>query len=99
MCVCTPNLPTNIIPTNIARVKLSREIPRKSLWAWEFHPLQLRLCSSQTLGRKSTMLVGGLAVRPIFILRILRPRIFESKFRDHCAKKLEGALRKSTSFV
>ena len=38
-------------------------------------------------------------LRPIFILRILRPRIFESKFRNHCAKKLDGALRKPTSFV
>ena len=38
-------------------------------------------------------------IRPFFILRIVRPRIFESKFRDHCAKKLDGALRKSTSFV
>ena len=35
----------------------------------------------------------------IFILRIVRPRIFESKFRNHCAKKLVGALRKPTSFV
>ena len=35
-------------PTNIAGVKLSGRIPRKSLWAWEFHPLNLRLCSSQT---------------------------------------------------
>ena len=35
-------------------------------------------------------------VRQFFILRILKPRIFESKFRDHCAKKLDGALRKST---
>ena len=26
-------------------------------------------------------------------------RIFESKFRDHCAKKLDDALRKPTSFV
>ena len=47
--VVTPNLPTNIVPTNIARVKLSGEIPRKSLWAGEFQPLKLRLCSSQTL--------------------------------------------------
>ena len=39
-----------------------------------------------------------LFLRPFFILRILRPRIFESKFRDYCAKKLDGALRKSTSF-
>ena len=36
----TPNLPTNIVPANIARVKLSGKIPRKSLWAWEFHPLE-----------------------------------------------------------
>ena len=33
------------------------------------------------------------------ILRIFRPRIFESKFRNHCAKKLVGALRKPTSFM
>ena len=38
------------------------------------------------------------SIRPFVILRILRPRIFESKFRDHCAKKLDGALRKPTSF-
>ena len=38
-------------------------------------------------------------IRPFFILRIVRPRIFESKFRNYCAKKLDGALRKSTSFV
>ena len=49
MHVCTPNLPTNIVPTNVARVKLSGKIPRKSLWAWEFHPFKFRLCSSRTL--------------------------------------------------
>ena len=38
-------------------------------------------------------------IRPFVILRIVRPIIFESKFRNHCAKKLVGALRKSTSFV
>ena len=38
-------------------------------------------------------------IRPIFIIRIVRPRIFESTFWNHCAKKLDGALRKSTSFV
>ena len=26
-------------------------------------------------------------------------RIFESKFRNHCSKKLDGALRRPTSFV
>ena len=36
------------------------------------------------------------SIRPLFILRIVRPRIFESKFRSHSAKKLDGALRKST---
>ena len=30
---------------------------------------------------------------------IFRPRIFESKVRNPCAKKLDGALRKPTSFV
>ena len=38
-------------------------------------------------------------LRPIVILIILRPRIVESKFRNHCAKELDGALRKPTSFV
>ena len=38
-------------------------------------------------------------VRPFFILRTVRPRIAESEFRNHCAKKLVGALRKPTSFV
>ena len=45
---CTPNLPTNIVPTNIAWVKLSGKIPRKSLGTWESHPFKLRLCSSRT---------------------------------------------------
>ena len=39
----------------------------------------------------------GRVLRPFVILRIVRPRIFESKFRNHCAKKLVGALRKPTS--
>ena len=38
-------------------------------------------------------------IRPIFILRLVGPRIVESRFRNHSAKKLDGALRKSTSFV
>ena len=38
-------------------------------------------------------------IRPFFILRIVRPRIFESKLWNHRAKKLDGALRRSTSFV
>ena len=33
------------------------------------------------------------------ILRIVSPRIFESKFRNHCAKKLVDALRKPTSLM
>ena len=46
--------------------------------------------------------IGKIAIveiRPCFILRIVRPRIFESKLRNHCAKKLVGALRKPTSFM
>ena len=39
------------------------------------------------------------SVRPFFILRIVRPRTFESRFRNHCAKRLDGALRTSTSFM
>ena len=38
-------------------------------------------------------------VRPFFILGIFRPIMFESKLENHCAKKLDGALRKPTSFV
>ena len=38
-------------------------------------------------------------LRPFFILIIIRPRIFESKFRNYCAKIFDGALRKSTFFV
>ena len=46
-----------------------------------------------------TNIMNVLHIRPFVILRIVRPRIFESKFRNHCAKKLDGALRKPTSFV
>ena len=38
----------------------------------------------------------AIVVRPIFIPSILRPRIFESKLRNHCAKKLDGARAKTT---
>ena len=38
-CRTTPNRPTKITPTNVG----------DPLWAWEFHPFRLRLCSSQTL--------------------------------------------------
>ena len=38
-------------------------------------------------------------VRPLFILRIVRPNIIESTFRNYCAKKLVGALRQPTSFM
>ena len=39
----TPNIPTKIFPTKIA------SFPGNSLQAWEFHPLTLRFCLSQTL--------------------------------------------------
>ena len=47
------------------------------------------------------VVVAGGGCTAIFhtVLRIVRPRIFESKFRNHCAKKLDGALNKSTSFM
>ena len=35
----------------------------------------------------------------MFTLIIFGPRIFDSKFRNHHAKKLDGALRKSIPFV
>ena len=38
-------------------------------------------------------------VRPFFILIIVRTRIFEPKLWTHSAKKLDGTLRKPTSFV
>ena len=38
-------------------------------------------------------------IRPFFILRIVRPIIFESELWNHCAKKLVGALTKPTSFM
>ena len=38
-------------------------------------------------------------LRPFVIQIIVRPKIFESKLCNHCAKKLDGALRKPTSFV
>ena len=49
----------------------------------------------------ATLALGALrtVLRPFFTLRTVGPRIFESTFRNHCAKKLVGALRKSTSFV
>ena len=56
---------------------------------------------TQTYSYGHVPLYRGSATRRTanFILRIVRPIIFESKFRNHRAKKLDGALRKSTSFV
>ena len=47
----------------------------------------------------SVCMVRPISLRSIFIPQILRPRIFESNFRNRRAKKSDGALRKSTSFV
>ena len=53
----TPNLPTNIVPTNIARLKLSGKLPR----GLEIPPLRIKIVlESNPL--KSTMLVARLAV-------------------------------------
>ena len=57
--------------------------------------LERRVCEA----RGTEVRHGAAPIRLIFKLRIVRPRIFESKFRNHCAKKLDGALRKPTSFL
>ena len=65
-------------------------------------PLPCGALPSRSLHREGSPVLPPLlpsSLRPFFILRIVRPRIFESKFRNHCAKKLVGALRKPTSFM
>ena len=64
---------------------LIQYVPYKGLMGPRPRPLRARM--------------RGDELRSIFTLRIVGPRIFESAFRNHCAKKLDGALRKSTSFV
>ena len=55
--VITPNPHTNIVPTNIARLKLSGDFPMNL----EIPPLQIKIVlESNPL--KPTMLVGGLGV-------------------------------------
>ena len=55
----TPNLPTNIIPSKIVRLKLSRKFPVDMI----FPPLKIKIMlKSNPL--KSIMLVGRLAVEP-----------------------------------
>ena len=56
------------------------------------HILVLHICIIYTRYRY-------IDIRSICTLRIVGPRIFESTFRNYCTKKLDGALRKSTSFV
>ena len=58
VAVRTPNLPTNIVPTNIARVKLSGRLPMDM----RIPPLQIKIMlESNPL--KSKLLIGGLGVR------------------------------------
>ena len=58
----TPNLPTNIVPTNIARVKLSGKIPRKSPMYLRIPHLKIKIVfESKTL--KSELFIGGPGVR------------------------------------
>ena len=68
----TPKLPTNIVPTNIAWVKLSGKTIRKSLWAREFHPLKLRLCWSQTPWTHNVSRGIGRNRRLLYIIDIYR---------------------------
>ena len=58
--IATPNLPTKIISTKIRWLKGNMG---NSLWTWEFHPLKLRFCLSQTLWNPES-LVPRLAVHP-----------------------------------
>ena len=55
--VNTPNLPTNIVPTNIAWLKLSG----KSSMDMRIPPLEIKIMLESN-PVKSTMLVGGLGV-------------------------------------
>ena len=45
------------------------------------------------------LVVAGLELRRNRTPRSRNPKPFESKFRKHCASKLDGALRKSTLYV
>ena len=87
----TPNPPTNIMPTNIA---FDSNFPGNPLWTWKYHPLELRLCLSQTLHvswRTGRMLVFLVRAHPCKIRVRARgslretPRSFErlyfSRFR------------------
>ena len=80
--LATPDLPTNIVPTNIARLKLSGKSPM----GLGISPLEFKIVlGSNPL--KSTILVGGLGVETrlaqitlhflingnLFALRIRRP--------------------------
>ena len=53
----TPNLPTNIVPTDIARVKVSGKSPMDM----RIPHLYIKIVLESNLP-KSTMLVGGLGV-------------------------------------
>ena len=66
----------------------SRTLNRESLSRW----------TGRTLRRQQGLGGPRKGYGSIFTLRIVRPRIFVSTFRNFCAKKLDGALRKSSSF-
>ena len=62
----TPNLPTNIVPTNIARLKLSGRSPM----GLGIPPFKLNvMLESSPL--KPTMLVGGLGIMIIILATLL----------------------------
>ena len=50
---CPSPSPTHLLPVPLPGVSPLRfvdsKFPGNSLWAWEFHPLRLRFCLSQTL--------------------------------------------------
>ena len=55
--ITTPNVATNIVPTNIARVKISGKSPM----GLRIPALKIKIVLESNL-RKSTMLAGGLGV-------------------------------------
>ena len=48
-CAASVRLRPTLLLTLRLLTLLESNFPGNSLWAWEFHPLELRLCLSQTL--------------------------------------------------
>ena len=97
---CMPNLPTSIVPTNIAWVKLSRRVLRKSLWTWEFHILlrernPLLFYSERGILYYSTPREESFTI----LLRERNPLLFYSERPFQIKIVLESSPRRSTMLV